>query len=280
MTTTSLFLTPLLKNDRRTRNVAIVVTLRKDPGTCRRSHSNRLVQQSLMVEKEQQEEGRPSTNNNVNDNRRTQFSSQRRNLIRSCLLASSFVSRGLVVMFPGTAAAAATTGVRVPLGELLYLILRVREATEQESRLIQTGKFKDVQRANIKLAVKFMVENYRLADTLVAASAYIPNTDQRIEAGQVGQNAVQNLLTILEYFDSADVQNLKVGSTTLAGKEQIVLKGLDAARRNIDSFLSYFSEGEIEPARKRVAEENRLNEEEFDPALGVIINLKSSVQRP
>ena len=89
----------------------------------------------------------------------------------------------------------------------------MREATEQETRLIRTGKFKDIQRANIKLAVKFMVENYRLADTLVAAAAYIEGgNDRRLEAGQLGQNAVQNLLTILEYFDAADVQNLKVRS--------------------------------------------------------------------
>ena len=67
-----------------------------------------------------------------------------------------------------------------------------------------------MQRANVKLAVKFMVENYRLADTFIAASTYLDGTDKRIEAGQVGQSAVQNLYTILEYFDSSDVQNIKV----------------------------------------------------------------------
>jgi hypothetical protein len=102
---------------------------------------------------------------------------------------------------------------RKPLVDLLYTILRVREATSQESRLIKSGKFKDVQRANIKLAVKFMVQNYRLADTFIAACTYLKDggTEQRrLEAGQVGQTVVQNLITITEYFDSSDVQNLKV----------------------------------------------------------------------
>ena len=108
---------------------------------------------------------------------------------------------------PNNPAWAAT---RPPLGDLLYTILRVREATEQETRLIKSGKFKDVQRANVKLAVRFMVENYRLADAFVNASAYLDGNDRRIAAGDIGQAAVQNLVTILEYFDSSDVQNLKV----------------------------------------------------------------------
>jgi hypothetical protein len=99
---------------------------------------------------------------------------------------------------------------RASLDSCLYSILRVREATEQETRLISTGKFKDIQRANVKLAVKFMVENYRLVDAFNTASVYLPGSDSRITASQVGQRAVQNLYTILEYFDSSDVQNLKV----------------------------------------------------------------------
>lgn len=91
----------------------------------------------------------------------------------------------------------------------LYYILRVREATEQETRLIKSGKFKDVQRANVKLAVKFMVDNYRLNDNFIAASAYLEG-DKRLKAGDIGTNVVQNLYTILEYFDASDVQNIKV----------------------------------------------------------------------
>lgn len=99
---------------------------------------------------------------------------------------------------------------RQTLDATLYRILRVREATQQESRLIKNGKFKDVQRANIKLAVRFMVQNYRLSDAFVAASTYLDGDNRRLAASQVGQSAVQNLYTILEYYDSSDVENLKV----------------------------------------------------------------------
>lgn len=91
----------------------------------------------------------------------------------------------------------------------LYKVVRVREATQQETRLIKSGKFKDIQRANVKLAVKFMVQNYRLSDSVVAASAYLQGGNS-IKAIDVGQAAIQNLQTILEYFDTSDVENIKV----------------------------------------------------------------------
>jgi hypothetical protein len=100
-------------------------------------------------------------------------------------------------------------GVQKTVQTPLYYILRVREATEQETRLIKSGKFKDVQRANVKLAVKFMVDNYRLNDNFIAASAFLTG-DRRIKAGDIGQSVVQNLYTILEYFDASDVENIKV----------------------------------------------------------------------
>ena len=97
------------------------------------------------------------------------------------------------------------------LDSYLYRVLRVREATQQERRLISTGKFKDTQRANVKLAVKFMVQNYRLGDAVVGASAYLKGGNS-MKAIDVGQTAVQNLQTILEYFDSSDVENIKVST--------------------------------------------------------------------
>jgi len=193
-------------------------------------------------------------------NRRT-WMQQGITLVSSAAASLSFV--------PNPALAAG----RPPLDDLLYTILRVREATEQESRLITSGKFKDVQRANVKLAVRFMVENYRLADAFVAAAAYLDGNERRIAAGDAGQAAVQNLVTILEYFDSADVQNLKVGSNTMSGKEGLVLKGLDAARRNIDEFLTYFPSSSIDVAKAKIDSENKLNLDEFDPKLGEPINL-------
>jgi hypothetical protein len=125
----------------------------------------------------------------------------RRSLLQYTAAAAS------LLLIPVTPAFAAQ---RVSLEQNLYSILRVREATQQESRLIKSGKFKDVQRANVKLAIKFMIENYRLGDAFVAASSYLDGNERRVAAVEVGQSAVQDLYTILEYFDSADVQNLKV----------------------------------------------------------------------
>jgi hypothetical protein len=130
----------------------------------------------------------------------------RRSLFRQTATATA--ATAALLLTPITAPAFAAQ--RVPLEQHLYSILRVREATQQESRLIKSGKFKDLQRANVKLAIKFMIENYRLGDAFVAASSYLDGNERRVAAVEVGQNAVQDLYTILEYFDSADVQNLKV----------------------------------------------------------------------
>lgn len=66
-----------------------------------------------------------------------------------------------------------------------------------------------MQRANVKLAVKFIINNYKLSDSVVAASSYLKG-NARVSASGVGGSAVQSLYTILEYFDSSDVENIKV----------------------------------------------------------------------
>ena len=65
----------------------------------------------------------------------------------------------------------------------------------------------------------------------------------------------------------------KVGQDGLGGKEQLVLKGLEATRKQIDDFLSYFSKSEVDAVVALITEENRLNVKEFDPSLGDIVNL-------
>ena len=112
---------------------------------------------------------------------------------------------------------------RPTLESYLYRVLRAREATTQERRLITTGKFQDVQRTNVKLAVGFIVANYRLGDAVNGAAAYL--SSRQMAAVDAGQAAVQNLQTILEYFDSSDVQNIKVSEE------------LDAKCRSIQLFV-------------------------------------------
>ena len=185
------------------------------------------------------------------------------------LVALSTLFTPSILSKPSTAVAALVE--RKSLPQCLYSILRVREATNQESRLIKSGKFKDVQRANVKLAIKFILNNYRLPDTLINASAYIENNDRRVLASQFGLSAVQDLQTILEYFDSSDVQNIKVDN--MAGKERLVLQGLESAAKNIDTFLDYFPNELVTAARNQVLEENELNFKEWDRSLGEIVNL-------
>jgi len=133
----------------------------------------------------------------------------RRSVFQSSM-ASIFAAAATTVVAQPPTSLPAWAAERVPLEQSLYTILRVREATQQESRLIKSGKFKDVQRANVKLAVKFMIENYNLNDAILSASNYLDGNDKRMSAVNAGQSAVQDLFTILEYFDSSDVQNLKV----------------------------------------------------------------------
>jgi hypothetical protein len=149
---------------------------------------------------------------NSNDDTAYMLDSQisRRYLFTETLTAASIFATTVslsTMSFPAFAAASPTS----ELDGYLYKIVRVREATQQERRLIQTGKFKDMQRANVKLAIKFMVQNYRLADCVVGASTYLSGGNtQQMKAIDVGQTAVQNLQTILEYFDTSDVENIKV----------------------------------------------------------------------
>jgi len=91
-----------------------------------------------------------------------------------------------------------------------------------------------------------------------------------VQASGVGQSAVQSLYTIVEYFDSSDVENIKVDS--LAGKEAIVNSGLKSVRRDIDELLSMFPKDVVDEAKAKIQSENELNYKEFDPKLGSILN--------
>lgn len=204
----------------------------------------------------------PNDNNNVVVSRRS-FT----NVIATSSLATVLASPLAVSAEEEAAKSAAPK--RLPLSSYVYNILRVREATEQETRIINNKKFKDAQRANVKLAIKFILNNYKLSDSVIAASSYL-NGNARVQASGVGQSAVQSLFTIIEYFDSSDVENIKVDA--LSGKEAIVTKGLESVRRDIDEFLSYFPSDVVEEQKAKILEENKLNYKEFDPELGTILN--------
>lgn len=116
-----------------------------------------------------------------------------------------------------------------------------------------------------------MINNYQLSDSVIAGSSYLKG-NARVQASGVGQSAVQSLYTIVEYFDSSDVENIKVGVNSLAGKEAIVINGLKSVRRDLDEFLSYFPNDVVDEMKTKIMNENELNFKEFDPNLGSILN--------
>jgi hypothetical protein len=59
----------------------------------------------------------------------------------------------------------------------------------------------------------------------------------------------------------------------LGGKEELVLKGLEAAQGKLDEFLGFFDNATVAKIKAKIQEENDLNVKEFDKSLGDIINL-------
>ena len=66
-----------------------------------------------------------------------------------------------------------------------------------------------------------MINNYKLSDSVIAASSYLVG-NARVTASGVGQSAVQSLYTIVEYFDSSDVENIKVCLEMLARSKRFL----------------------------------------------------------
>jgi hypothetical protein len=62
----------------------------------------------------------------------------------------------------------------------------------------------------------------------------------------------------------------------MAGKEAIVLKGLEAAQGKLDEFIDFFPVESVNKVKLLVKEENDLNVKEFDKELGSIVNLAPS----
>merc|ERR1712032_1747520 len=130
--------------------------------------------------------------------------------------------------------------------EELVQILRVQEASEQETRLIVTGKYKELQRLNIKRAIGMMVDNYDLAGRFIRASAFAPSDKTNI-ATQYGNTAVEGLVQIIEYFQVDLVAN-----DLTSDQQNFVLKALGSTSKNIDLFLGLMPAETVAAARKQI----------------------------
>ena len=152
----------------------------------------------------------------------------------------------------------------------LYMILRAQEATLQELRLIKNGMYKDVQRQNIKLAVSYILKNYKLQDNFLQVSRTLSSAKQ-ISANLMANEIVSDLTTILEYFDTQDVQNLKVGSG--GASESFVTEGLVSANKKIQQFVDLANADSVIQVMNRISLENELNLKEFpEDILGKLKN--------
>mmetsp|Transcript_11140 Transcript_11140/g.37932 ORF Transcript_11140/g.37932 Transcript_11140/m.37932 type:complete len:242 (+) Transcript_11140:31-756(+) len=148
------------------------------------------------------------------------------------------------------------------LKESIVLILRVIEATQQEERLINTGKYKDLQRKSVKNAATMMLTNYALQKNIVSASVFVPQ-ESVSDATRLGQEAVEALEQIVGYFPA----ELSVGELERAQKD-FVLKALASARTNLQEFLKLMPQEVVRAAKAQVSEENNLNAKEYKEYFG------------
>lgn len=138
------------------------------------------------------------------------------------------------------------------LQEALILISRVQEATAQEERLVTTGKFKDLQRNSIKMALNMMLDNYQLNDQIVLASGWASSSDVQ-KCKQSGDEAVETLQTVLEYFS----KDLKVN--TLSDQQRKFMQdAMKSCRTKLETFLTYMPPDKVKAARKVIEDENEV----------------------
>ena len=185
---------------------------------------------------------------------------------------AAFSSFGGALLTPQIAQALDPTKDRP--NDSLLLILRVKEAAAQETRLIKSGKFKDLQRNSIKLAIALMLDNYQLLDNINKCARFAGGSRSQ-EAYSVGQGAVEALQSVLEYFDSSS-SSLKV-DTISSEKQAFVVRALDVASQRIDQFLAYLPPEQVATAVAFIDYENELNLREYaqaNPGQGTYLNPK------
>eukprot|EP00636_Phaeomonas_parva_P009423 CAMPEP_0118853800 /NCGR_PEP_ID=MMETSP1163-20130328/2254_1 /TAXON_ID=124430 /ORGANISM="Phaeomonas parva, Strain CCMP2877" /LENGTH=214 /DNA_ID=CAMNT_0006786413 /DNA_START=200 /DNA_END=844 /DNA_ORIENTATION=+ len=180
----------------------------------------------------------------------------RRRLVEgfSAAIAGAALAPGVTLAAPNAA------GLEEPLNR----ILRVLEATQQEERLIKSGKFKDLQRANVKMAVDMMLSNYKLQYNLNAALGYV-DADKVPAASEVARTAVEYLTQIGDYFDTGK-KSLQVNEMS-SEKAAFVLKALGATRTQLEGFLEFLPKDSVNAAQAVIEKENEVNIKEFDGEL-------------
>lgn len=147
-------------------------------------------------------------------------------------------------------------------GTPLYLLMRVREATTQQERLISKGTFKDVQRGNIKMAVRMMTAGYDLQGALDALARDFP--DEKKKKVKVIKREIIESLTILQaYF--GDTEKLTVDEL-VGEKKSFVIAAFVSCRDKIDNFLDLLPPGQVRRVQDFIDQENAENAKAMEEA--------------
>lgn len=148
-----------------------------------------------------------------------------------------------------------------PLQESLYLLSRVQEATVLQERYIQK---RSPPLLKMKQTLRLVDKSYKLRDQVTLVTQYILNTDDLVEATQVGNEAADRLQDAIDF-----VYGFKQdASVVTASQKDFVASALRDTRELLFEFVAFLPEqSKLMNARRRVEEENKLNVDEFDPDL-------------
>ena len=153
----------------------------------------------------------------------------------------------------------------------MMLLMRAEESVGQELNLLNTGKYKTLQRANVKLALRSIINNYDLLDSFAAL-------DDGRDGGLVGQEIVGDLRTMLEYFDDGAVDSLDLSRVRRSrsgqgvaapdiepGKKKILILGLEKVKSLFSDYFATYADRElVEVCRDIIEEEDKANREEYE----------------
>jgi len=177
---------------------------------------------------------------------------------RRAVLQTGTAAAALIFAGPESVAAAGVKMPKVDLQEELVGILRVQESCSQQTRLVKTGKFKELQRLNVKRAIRMMIDNSDMQSRFARATVYVDRADVPT-ATEAGNTAVEALTQIIEYFP----QDL-VANDLSPEQKKFVITALSTTSTNIDRFVALLPPEKVAAARAQIEQENDLNKKEYE----------------
>lgn len=159
------------------------------------------------------------------------------------------------------------------LRESLYLVCRIQEATCLQERYIQK-KAPPIKK--MKLTLRLVDKSYRLLDQINYISKFIP-TEDIVLAVQVGNEAADSLQDAIDFVNQYD----KGGDSMTVSQKEFLMDSLTNTREKLFDFVAYLpNQDKLQEARARVQEENKLNQDEFDPDLANDAGVYNPIELP